>query len=1181
MTDKVTRYTIEIDASQAIGTYKNLEILTDAYNNAARKAALSIIIGSKNAASAVAEEEAAWKALNAEIQKAFQLSGVGMKIRGNLAKLQAQQAKEAEQAAKQQAATEKKAIEDVNKARMEDQKRAAKERAEANKARQAIHKQVETEFRNEMKFIVERQKLLAASIRDETKLNDERVKRRRAQLAEERKAEQAKAKERDAQAKAEVRAEQLAEKGRERALKELLRQIKAYPQLREELARLVATTGTLNVKFNEQGEALTEDAKALQAVIDKSENLRREQQHIIQQAGGAQGRVTQADARSPSQQFAFTAFQLRQLGFGFERLGVQGLNALTSIGTALAGIPLSTAAGVVGVLGLVLAVTKLTQAFIELGKMGAKAFAQLVKESIEVASTFQTVEASLTGLFQQDPVSASKFIQRIREESIRLGTDVEELVRKVIPLVSSIEDAFTVAELAIGLAQLDPKAGPEGAVQAIQAATVGRLEPLRRRYDIDPAPIQRAQKEFGLIQGLMIGLGEILEQRGLDFETISDTFAVQTGRMRQRWEDLQLVLGEPIVDEIVKGLISLQEFIEKEGIADNLEVIFRSIGLVIADLVKFANSAGRILGDVLDEDTAERVAEAFLEIGETIRTVIAAFSDKGGIELGASVVVQLLEHIAAVANHVAEGLFNAVAAMEAFGTVIVEHGIDPLALIKDPVGAAINALTGLDDVTNTFAESLAKSRERLMGVKGATNETRNELDDFKKAQDEAADSADDLINAYIALNNATTVLADAQNVLAEETEKVNQAIRDATKESFRDRVDAIIKLGRDMADAERKASEQRVDAIRDFQQKMQDLMKKHRQRIADAELDANRKGQDLALQHTDKLEDLELKHTDKLLDLEEEYQKKLAEIRRKFDFEAEEAIRNNDAVALLRIRRRMMFELNEARINRDEKAQEEQDDRDRRAEDEERDNERRLRDQQIAHQRRLEDLNKQLNRELQDEQEALKRRFEEFQIDNQRRRDEIVQSYNRQNEDIKRALERRLADLKAELADETRAVIEATRVQTEALLNMHRQVAASRRMIMGAAGGAAAGMPGGGGVPLTPTGQGGPRPGRRSAARALGGPIFTGQPVIVGDPDPARPNKPNPELIIPAVNGMVVPLSRMMFNPPTSPAMSSIFNNQRTVHADISLADVDRLSPVAERRVRNIVVEMMREALGG
>ena len=52
-----------------------------------------------------------------------------------------------------------------------------------------------------------------------------------------------------------------------------------------------------------------------------------------------------------------------------------------------------------------------------------------------------------------------------------------------------------------------------------------------------------------------------------------------------------------------------------------------------------------------------------------------------------------------------------------------------------------------------------------------------------------------------------------------------------------------------------------------------------------------------------------------------------------------------------------------------------------------------------------------------------------------------------------------------------------------------------------------------------------------------------------------------------------------MFAPPPSAASQSIVNNQRSLSADINMVDVNNLSPVAERRVRNIVIETMGEVL--
>jgi hypothetical protein len=1099
MGDKTERYRLEIDVSQAIGSYKDIIELNKIFEKAAERAAALASEGGKAHEEALKREAEAERKLLAEVKRRLEFSKIDLRAR---------------QQARRQAAA------------------AARERKRQSDA-------IVKSARSELQFIRVKQRTLDKATRQE------------------------------------IASANRATKARQRAGRELLRQLRVFPQVRQETAQLVGITGTLNAQFDAQGNAVNRDARQLLLLINRSEALRQEFQRLAAAAGGVQAQITPAGVAGGAERAGLTPFQIRQLGFGLERLGVRGVSAITSITTALAGIPVGTAVAVGGIAVLALSIVGLTKLFITLGKIGVDTFSKLLKGSVEVAAKFDSVEASFRGVFQGNEKATVAAIRRIRDESIRLGVDVEEIVRKALPLVGSLSQALSLGELAVGLARLDPKLGEQGAVRAIQAGLVGNLQPLRKSFDIDVGPIVEAQKRLGDVMGLIVGLGQVLDERGLGFEDLANTFDVQTGRMVQRWEDFQLVIGEPIVEAVTEELSKINKILD-EGVGEDLEIVAKAIGEAAASVARFVGGEISELLESLTREDLEGIARVFLEIGAGIQTLIDYIT--GGefknltdafTEIGGSV------------REATEFLIGFLAAFDVLvstGRELKGEGRNIFDFILPGPSALIKGLTNLPDAVGASERAVDAMEEALRDLDERTAGVDDTLEELMDSQRESITTGEAQADAIIALNNALRLLGIAEEKLAEEQDKVNKKMREVRKEAFRDRLDSIRKLGEQLVDAERKASERRVDEIVKFQQKMQDLIRKHRQRIADADLADDRKAEDDALKHTDKLEDIERNSGKKRIEIEEDFQDKLDEIRRKFDFQAEEAIRNNDAVALLRIRRRMEFELNEARIARDQRAEEEDQDAQERRDEAQVEEDRRNRDRALAHERRIADLNKQLGRELLAEQISMKRRFEELKKDEERRRHEILLSHKRASEQIKLELDRRLADLRDSLADEIQAVREATATMEAIQINsINRVAAAYAARLSGIAaylsgGGTIPGLPGGGGAPLPTTSGGG-------GGFARGGPIFTGQPVIVGDPDPARPGQPNPELIVPAVNGMVIPLSRMMMAPPNSIANSNIFNNQRSLQAEVSMLDPNSLSPAAEQRVKNIVAGMLMEAL--
>ncbi len=205
-------------------------------------------------------------------------------------------------------------------------------------------------------------------------------------------------------------------------------------------------------------------------------------------------------------------------------------------------------------------------------------------------------------------------LRRTREESERLGVTLEEILPKILPKVSSLEAAFKIAELIPGLAASAIDLGPSDALRSIIEALAGDLVSLRKAFEIDVSGIRAAQEEFGLVEGLVIGLNTELERMGLTFADQAETINVKIGQMEEKYQSFKLLLGAPIVDALKEQFAGLFQFLEdNESTLDN---VARLLGEIIQTLIGDIGGGAIEFFEGIDPVDIERIANALGDIAQ-------------------------------------------------------------------------------------------------------------------------------------------------------------------------------------------------------------------------------------------------------------------------------------------------------------------------------------------------------------------------------------------------------------------------------------------------------------------------------------------------------------------------------------------------------------------------------------
>lgn len=818
------------------------------------------------------------------------------------------------------------------------------------------------------------------------------------------------------------------------------------------------------------------------------------------------------------------------------------------------------------------ATTAVVTKLIEMGTVAVRGFGEIIKGGVEAAKSLEVTSTSLTGILGGDPKLALGALDKIRQESLRLGVDLTELAPSFLPKVENLDQFVKIGELAASLARLDPAQGAAGAKLALNEALSGDVTSLRRRFEIDVAPIQEAQKEFGQLEGLLIGLQQILESRGQDFANLADTATAKFGTVQQTFSQLQTELGVPVLDALKEEAGTLIDLFTEElpdgtrQVKDEFVILAQSIGDLIADIVDLGGD--ELFGFLTNldlEDLQQFILDAqnLIDIIQTIQEVadqnplenlIEGFTgqlpDLFDLQTALTAVVQIMGIINATA---AAGI----AAVTGYFDILTRLGkgeVNFSDLSEEMENLQASMKEAARDAIGAANEALAEQNTRL-------EENANRLNERVEAQNESNDSDLAAANAALANKQALEAEAKAAEEAAAAQEKYNDAREDYEIEKERAAQDLALKQQRALLDAEIEFAQKREDIARKNAQAIEDIYRENAQKITDAAVDLRRDEEDIARKNARSQIEIEREAANRKVEIETDYRRELQRIRERFDFDAQEAIRQNDAIAFLRIQRQKDFELQQAQTQRDEEIQDAETSAIEQRQKLQEQLQGQIEDARIANERKLEDLRVSLERELQEQRTKYARDVQEAKIAEERKRQELARTFQRQQQDFQIYWDRKLQDLIRNYQREIQII-----QQYEA--QKARIMAESRARARAAAEAASADS-----VLLQNYGSGySPNPNAQQEAnsadsvllqnysgRKYGGRMSRGIPYLVGEN--------GPELVMPDRGATVYPNYRLRFNPSANGAITQITNTRQTnfnVDALMSMLSPQQLAIVQQ-----------------
>lgn len=797
-------------------------------------------------------------------------------------------------------------------------------------------------------------------------------------------------------------------------------------------------------------------------------------------------------------------------------------------------------------------VQEITRRFIDLGVQALKAFADITKESTQIALGFDTLQSRLIAIFKGSQPAADEAFAFIQKKSRELGIDLSELSGAFLPKVESLEQFERVAKIATALARSDPNGtgGPVGARIALQEAITGQFNSLQKRFEFDDREIKKVKEAFETsgIDGFLTAMEEVQEAGGRSFGAFADTAEGALSRVNVQIDQLKGALGVPVVEELKEQFKVLFDVIS--GREDDLLLIADTFGRVAANIVEIIGTGLTDFLTDLDSEQIVEIGETFFDITEDVRLLSelllgvefpSGFID--GVDAAATKLKEVLETTAKIiALAQAEAARKKAETQEAF-KIQTETGIPFLTSDADRAKVAAAGQAAYDKVLTESVGAMQDATQATEDNAAATDKRREAIE---KAKTATGGDADALLGEAAAARDA----AEAAEALAGAQAKVDKAMGEAKQDFDRKLEDIDINAERKRLDILKDFADKRVDAARKNLEKIADIEEKNDRAIEDAKKDKARAFNDAATDLFRAQFKLAKEEAQKEIDVEEDFRDKLAEIRNKFELDAEEAERNRDAVGFLKAMRQRNQEIAEAQKDRQRTIDDTRIEGQRKREELQQQYQFDLIDATKAYDRKREDLRTSLARELDDQREAFAREREEISLNESRKLEEAAIARERDIEDAKLAYDRKLADLQESLAEEL-AIIAAGNAALEEEAKRHAsEMAAAEDIRPSRTGGRAAGL---GPVPGTLTGHipadrpthagprpfpvGGPgRPGGGGPRRQYGGLVNAGQGYPVGES--------GPELFVPSSNGRIVPNSPILMQNLGSSLGGSISNSK-------------------------------------
>lgn len=838
--------------------------------------------------------------------------------------------------------------------------------------------------------------------------------------------------------KAQAKQEKLNAIAQRKANREFTKLAKSFPEIKQALVELTGEYGTFKSVIGDTGQATGRAQEDLHQLFKDNPKFARELEILTTRYGKFTATIQRADF---GPRMKSTGQQVRQLGFALQRMGIGGVAAFGEIFAALG--PLGIAIG-----AIIVPVIALTKAIKKMADEAVKMFKKVTKEAFEAAKEFETTEAAFKAIFKAADTSGvvEASLRRVRQESERLGVTLEEILPKILPKVSTLEQAFEIAELIPGLAASAIDLGPQDALRSVIEGLAGDLVSLRKAFEIDVTGIRVAQEEFGLVQGLIIGLNAELEAMGLTFADQAETINVKIGQLQQRWQTFKQLMGEPLVDAMKEQFESFFNLLDKEETKlDNLAVM---IGEIVAQL---GTRIGEGLFDALNEidpKDIERIANSLGRIASEflvhVEGIVASFEGIEGIAGALETVAEKIEHLSNAITLITK-LHNAVKAItqpfnmfkniltdtigkiklgdDTIGEIIrviwdLNAAMDSVIMIIGlfqtslafALGGVVGFLSGIDDLilgTKSLEDVINDAfTEALSSAKEAMESANREMRSFQEVTLDSVDAVDDLgeeallaANEILTMNLALKNLTKSEDGFLEKQEEINDAIADFARDASTKFQDILTDLGRDMLDAQIANQRKLVDILTKNLQELDDIRRGHDNDVIAASLSLSDREADILRKHGREMGEIESDLNKERLKIEQNYLDDLERMRAKFQFDMFEAMLANDAKRLAQLRRRQAFEEKEAVKDRDRDLRDAGDKADEERQARKLTLEQELQDARISNARVIRDLLLGMEEQFREQEISRLREVEAQALANKRKEEDMQSSFNRQLDD--------------------------------------------------------------------------------------------------------------------------------------------------------------------------------------
>lgn len=837
---------------------------------------------------------------------------------------------------------------------------------------------------------------------------------------------------------------------------------------------------------------------------------------------------------------------------------------------------LTNQSGVAGAKLLIVAdiIKSIASGLLELGAIGAKAIGSLVKDSTQLATVFDAAKASFVGIFKGNEKAAVASMKRIQATSREVGVDLTELAGAFLPKVESLKQFEEVAKVASALALAQPEQGAVGARIALQEALSGSLLSLQKRFEIAPEDIKsikQVQEELGNVEGLVVGLGDVLQAMGRDLNTLGDTAQAGFNRAGESANQLKIALGEPIVEELAEQFGTLNEFLDENF--DELQLVAAAFGDVVANVVEFLGTGINDFLEDLDTDQVIDIANGLFEMVEQAKVLTdvlglmefpQTFLD--GLETAIESTNKVLITITQITAIAKAELARAEVQAEAGGGFFLAQGRALAAAAG--VGSAREQQAEID----TAGEEAYKKviEETALALRSATENIDENIEKQAARREEiekSTQAGEDEADTFLALQAAEKAAAEAAEQLANAQEKVDEAFDKLDTSKARKELDLAIKAEQAALDAALAHARKREDIAKSNARKLEDIHQKHTQAVTDATEDMEDDDRDLARAQANERARLEVDLANKRVDIATDFSRRIEDINRQFARSAREAARTRDATAFLAAQETAQFEVGGAGIERERSLQDLQTEGERKREALHVEQELEREEQEIANEQKLEDLQEQLDRELEKQAEANERALEDQRISEDRKKQDLDQARIEDEEKLRLSLARKLEDLNKSLADEL-AILSDTELRKRAEYDATADVAvaaaeritAAQQQAAASASRIGAGRAAGFGGRSNPGGLTG---------LAEGGEVAAGQAYIVGDAG-------QPEVFVPGARGYVYP-SVVSALPQLMQRGTTNNDNRTNINVDQSLLDPAAQSAEARAIARNEIIKVFEE----